>query len=80
MMELLAYTPFVHPAPQLWDYWVWLLVPLCAAVATVYKTIKCRYVYQIPKEAFALTIWIILAMIGVATGVYLVYMIFVQWT
>lgn len=78
-MEMLSYTPLVHPAP-LWDYWVWLLIPLCAAVATVYKTIKCRYVHQIPKEATALTIWIILAMIGVATGVWLTYSIFVQWT
>jgi hypothetical protein len=79
MTHLLAYTPFVHPAP-LWDYWYLLIVPLATAVSVVYKTIKCRHVHQIPKEAAILTLWIIAAMIGVALGVWLVYMIFVQWT
>lgn len=78
-MCVLAYTPFIHPAP-LWDYWVWLLIPLCVSVSVVYKTIKCRYVDQIPREATALTMYILLAMAGVALGVWLIYMVFVQWT
>ncbi len=72
-------TLFLHPLP-LWDYWVWLIVPLCAAVSVVYKTIKCQHVHQIPREAVGITLWIIAAMIGVAAGVWLLYMIFVQWT
>lgn len=83
MMTLLAaeydYRLFLTPLP-LWDYWVWLLIPLCVAVSIVYKTIKCRYVYQIPREALLITLWIIAAMIGVGAGVWLTYKIFVEWT
>ena len=78
-MSLLAFAPFLQPLP-LWNYWAWLLIPLCIAVSVVYKTIKCRHVRQIPREAAAITMWIILAMIGVAAGVLLVYKLFVQWT
>jgi hypothetical protein len=78
-MSLLAFAPFLQPLP-LWNYWAWLLIPLCIAVSVVYKTIKCRHVHQIPREAAAITMWIILAMIGVAAGVLLVYKLFVQWT
>lgn len=80
MTSLLAsYRPFVTPLP-VWDYWVWLLIPLCVAVSIVYKTIKCRYVRQIPREALFITLWIIAAMIGVGAGVWLTYKIFVEWT
>jgi hypothetical protein len=78
-VSLLAFAPFLQPLP-LWNYWAWLLIPLCIAVSVVYKTIKCRHVRQIPREAAAITMWIILAMIGVAAGVLLVYKLFVQWT
>ncbi len=80
MTALLAsYTPLLQPLP-LWDYWVWLIIPLCVAVSVVYKTIKCQHVHQIPREAAGITLWIITAMIGVAAGVWLTYMVFVQWT
>jgi hypothetical protein len=78
-VSLLAFKPFVQPLP-VWDYWQWLLIPLCIAVSVVYKTVKCRHVRQIPREAASITLWIILAMIGVAAGVLLVYKFFVEWT
>jgi hypothetical protein len=73
------YRFLLTPLP-LWHYWAWLMIPLCIAVATVYKTIKCQHVRQVPKEAAVLTVWILAAMVGVAAGVWGVYMIFVQWT
>lgn len=76
MTGLLAYTPFITPLP-LWDYWPWLAVPLTIAVSVVYKTIKCRQVSQIPREAAVIALWILLAMIGVAAGVLLVYRLLV---
>ncbi len=76
MTGLLAYTPFVMPLP-LWDYWPWLAVPLTIAVSIVYKTIKCREVHQIPREAAVIALWIILSMIGVGAGVLLVYRLLV---
>jgi len=79
MSGLLAYIPLVTPLP-LWDYWAWLLLPLCAAVSIVYKTIKCRFVREIPLQAAAITGWIVLSMIAVAAGIWLLYQIMVVWT
>jgi len=79
MNHLLAYIPLVTPLP-LWDYWAWLLLPLCAAVSIVYKTIKCRFVREIPLQAAAITGWIVLSMIAVAAGIWLLYQIMVVWT
>ena len=78
MSGLLAYIPLVTPLP-VWDYWAWLLIPLCAAVSVVYKTIKCRYVSQIPKEALQITIWILLSMAGVAAAIQVVYFLLVEY-
>ena len=64
MSSLLAYIPFLTPMP-VWDYWPVLLFPLCAIVAVVYKSIKCSTMSQVPREATALFIWIL---IGMATA------------
>lgn len=77
MTGLLAYTPLVTPLP-VWDYWAWLIIPLCVAVSVVYKTIKCRYVWQIPREALFITVWILLSMAGVAIGLQVVYWLMVR--
>lgn len=50
--------PFLQPLP-IWNYWPWLLLPLCVAVAVVYKSIKCRHMRQVPKEATVLTLYIL---------------------
>ena len=55
--------PFLRPMPVWGDNaWPWLLIPLCVGVAIVYKSIKCRSMKQVPKEAFVLTIWILAGM------------------
>ena len=68
--HVLAYTPFVDPLPIWVRNWFWstLLIPLCLIVSVVYKTIKCRYVSQIPRESGVLFVTIVLFMI-VAAGV-----------
>jgi hypothetical protein len=58
---------FVRPLP-LWDYWVWLLVPLSLGVAIVYKSVKCRTMDQVPREAAVLTFWILAVMVAVAAA------------
>ncbi len=60
-LMILAYTPFLSPLP-IWDYWPALLFPLCAIVAVVYKSIKCSTMKQVPREATALFIWILIGM------------------
>jgi hypothetical protein len=57
--------PFLQPLP-VWDCWPFLLLPLCLAVALVYKSIKCRKANQVPKEAAVLTAWILAGLAGAA--------------
>ncbi len=64
-LMILAYTPFLSPLP-IWDYWPALLFPLCAIVAVVYKSIKCGTMNQVPREATALFIWILIGMAAAA--------------
>ncbi len=63
-----AYRLLMDPLPYVWDYWQWLLLPLCAAVAVVYKSIKCRSMKQVPREAAVIAVWI-LAGLGAAAAI-----------
>ena len=61
--SLLAWTPFINPLPVWQDSrWPWLIVPLCAGVSVVYKSIKCASMKTVAREAAGITLWIILAM------------------
>ena len=57
----LGYVPFMQPLP-VWDVWYLLAVPLCAAVSVVYKSIRCRSMRKVPREAAKATAWIILGL------------------
>ncbi|MEO6435455.1 MAG: hypothetical protein ABIP55_06790 [Tepidisphaeraceae bacterium] len=61
----LAYVPFVYPLP-IWDYWPWLIVPLCLGVAIVYKSVKCQHMTMVPKEAIQIFVWILVGMMAAA--------------
>jgi hypothetical protein len=56
---LVTYVPFLYPLPGAWNVWWLLLLPLCAALAIVYKSIKCRSMKQVPLEAAVILFWII---------------------
>jgi hypothetical protein len=58
MSWLLAYRPFLEPLP-VWNYWYLLVIPLCAAVAVVYKSMKCKTMSRVPLEAGAILLWIL---------------------
>ncbi len=64
---LLAYIPFLYPLP-IWNAWPWLLVPLCLGVSIVYKSIKCRTMHQVPREAVVIFIWILIGMAAAAAA------------
>ena len=53
-----SYRPFLTPLP-IWDYWYLLLLPLCLAVAIVYKAIRVDDLSRIPRQALVVTVWII---------------------
>ena len=51
LSAILAYTPFINPLTM--DHWHWLpwLLPLCAGVSIVYKSVKCHRMSSVPWEA-----------------------------
>ncbi len=61
------YVPFLYPLPA-WHVWYLLAVPLCAAVAIVYKSIRCRSMRKVPKEAAKATFWILVGLVGAAVA------------
>lgn len=64
MTALLAYSqPFLQPLP-VWNVWYLLLIPLCAAVSIVYKSVKCAEMREVPREATTIFLWILAAFIG----------------
>ena len=60
-----GYVPFMQPLPA-WDYWYLLALPLCAAVSLVYKSIRCRSMNTVPREAAKATAWILFGLIAAA--------------
>jgi hypothetical protein len=64
--EAYHYRPFITPAP-VWDQWYVLLLPICLAVAIVYKSIKCDSMKRVPREALTLFV-IILFVMAMAAG------------
>jgi len=58
-----VYHPFIDPLPWAWAHWAWTLLPLCAAVALVYKSIKCSTMSRVPREAAVIFVWIIVGMV-----------------
>jgi len=60
-----AYVPFVYPLP-IWDYWPWLIIPLCAGVAIVYKSVKCQTMKQVPREALVIFVWMLVGFAAAA--------------
>jgi hypothetical protein len=59
------YVPFVYPLPIWVSPWIWplLLLPLCLAVAIVYKGVRCNRMSLVPREAAGLFITIVLGMV-----------------
>ena len=68
---LLAWTPFLEPIPM--DrYWLWLLPPLVAVIAVVWKTLKVRDLSRLPRQATILWAQILAFMLLAAAALWLV--------
>jgi hypothetical protein len=65
--EAYQWRAFLDPLP-VWNVWYLLLVPLCAGVAVVWKSIKCEAVRKIPGQAAELLFWILFTMIVAGVG------------
>jgi hypothetical protein len=73
--SLLAYRPFLDPAP-IDRYWLWFLPPLILIVALVYRTIKTETLEGLPRRAGYLAFQISVFMVLAAAALYLTLMFF----
>lgn len=69
MIHVLAWTPFLEPLP-IWSnaVWPWMLIPLAAAISIVYKSVKCRSISQVPREASVIFVTILAGMVAAAAA------------
>ncbi len=70
MHALLAWTPFLDPIP-LDRYWLWLLPPLVAVIAVVWKALKVRDMRHLPRQATVLWAQILAFMALAAVALWL---------
>lgn len=66
---ILAWRPLLDPLP-LDDYWLWLMIPLVAAIAVVYKAIKLDDLTLLPRQALGLMLQFIFLMALAAIVLY----------
>ncbi|MDI9402232.1 MAG: hypothetical protein QM516_00030 [Limnohabitans sp.] len=69
--SLLAWTPFLQPAPAVDRWWWFLLVPLSLGVALSYKATRVRDLRTLPRDAVVLAAQIVGGMIGLALALFL---------
>lgn len=75
MMTLLAYRPFLDPAP-IDRYWLWFLPPLILVIALVYRTIKTETLAGLPRRAGYLAFQISVFMVLAAAALWLSLLFF----
>ena len=61
---------FVHPVEMGQDS-LWLVLPLCAAVAVVYKTVRIRDLRRLPLQILSLWGYMILGLIALGVAFWL---------
>lgn len=66
-------TLFTHPVFMSFKSVFWLLFPLCASVAIVYKTVRCKELRDLPKQIISLMIYIVLGVIAVSLVLWLIH-------
>jgi len=70
-MNLIPATLF-HDPIAVQGFWYWLLIPLAAAIAVIYKTLKVRHVRQVPLAALGLTLTILAGMALAAVVLFII--------
>ena len=75
MTSLLAWTPFLQPAPGVQHWWWLLVIPMALGVAMAYKAIRVRNLGDWPKAVVTMAAQIVAAMIAIAVGLYLLVIV-----
>jgi uncharacterized membrane protein (UPF0182 family) len=65
-------TLFVHPMTLSTQSVLYLVLPLLAAVAVAYKTIRVREIERLPREIVVLVLYMTIGVIVLGVGLWLV--------
>ncbi|MCY2931449.1 MAG: hypothetical protein NTV86_18560 [Planctomycetota bacterium] len=49
---------------------LWLIVPLCVAVAVVYKTVRVRHLSQLPLQILLLLVYMFVGLTALGAGLW----------
>jgi len=72
---LLAWTPFLQPAPGVHRWWWLLVVPMALGVSMAYKAIRVKQLSEWPSAVVRMALQVVAAMIGIAVGLYLLVIV-----
>jgi len=64
---------FVHPQILPFDMILWLVLPLCASVAVIYKTIRVHDLRQLPVQAGILIILMLAGLFTLGVGLWAIH-------
>jgi len=73
-MKLLLGLLFVHPLELPSGARLWMLLPLVACVATVYRATRARSARELPRATIITFIQIVVGMVAIAAAFYLVHL------
>lgn len=63
---------FTHPMHLTFDGQLWLLLPLCAAVGVIYKTIRIDDLRRLPREIIALMVYMVVGLVALCLGLWVI--------
>jgi uncharacterized membrane protein YedE/YeeE len=72
---MLAWTPFLQPAPGVDRWWWMLVIPMALGIAMSYKAIRTKDLRDYPRDVLRMSVQIVAAVVGIAIGLYLVVIV-----
>ena len=71
-MTALPWVPFMQPLPGVQANWLWLLPILVFGIAMMYKAVRVVDLATYWREVGMMTMQVLLAFLGLATGVFMI--------
>ena len=68
---MIAWVPFTEPVVLSFYHELWFLLPLCAGVGIVYKTIRAENLRALPVQILALFGYMVVGLVALGAGLWL---------
>ena len=75
MSTVLAWSPFLQPAPGVQHWWWLLVIPMALGVSLSYKAIRTGDLRKVPRDVTVMAIQIVASMVGIAIGLYILVLV-----